>query len=107
MINPGKYNKRITVFSVFIERDEDGFEVKRETPVGCYFAYVKTTRGMTLINQGSDFEKAFTNFTIRYTDKIKRDMLIGYNGKRYSIEYLNNVDENNTELEMQCREVTK
>ena len=37
----------------------------------------------------------------------KRDMLIKYNDKMYSIEYLNNIDEADIELEIQALEVTK
>jgi hypothetical protein len=33
-------------------------------------------------------------------------MEIDFNGKTYEILYLNNVDEANVELEMQCKEVT-
>ena len=55
-----------------------------------------------------DFEKAYTNFTIRYPKtEITRDMQIDFNSKTYSIEYLNNVDEENIELEIQAKEVTK
>ena len=63
---------------------------------------------MTIIINNSDFEKAYTNFTIRYPNNvtINRDMMVEYNGKNYTIEYLNNVDEANVELEMQCKEVT-
>ena len=56
----------------------------------------------------TDFEKAYTNFTIRYPKvEITRDMLIEYNGKTYSIEYLNNIDEENIELEIQSKVVEK
>ena len=34
------------------------------------------------------------------------NMLIEFNGKEYTIEYLNNVDEANVELEIQAKEVT-
>ena len=34
-------------------------------------------------------------------------MIVVFNSKDYKIEYLNNVDEENIELEMQCKEVTK
>ena len=68
---------------------------------------MKTTRGMTLIKNGTDFEKAYTNFTIRYPiTEINRDMLIEFNGKEYTIEYLNNVNEEGVELEIQAKEVT-
>ena len=71
------------------------------------YARIKTTRGMTLIKNNTDFEKALTNFTIRFPHtSINRDMQVEFNGKTYSIEYLNNVDEENVELEMQCKEIT-
>ena len=34
-------------------------------------------------------------------------MIIEFNSKTYTIEYLNNVDESNVELEIQAKEVTK
>ena len=72
------------------------------------FAKVKTTKGYTLISNNTDFEKAYTNFTIRYPKvEITRDMNIIYNNKKYSIEYLNNVDEENIELEIQAKVVNK
>lgn len=108
MINPGNYNKKISIYTVQESEDNDGYIQKVETVVLETFAKVKTTRGYTLIASGSDFEKAYTNFTIRYPKtKITRDMLIKYNSKVYTIEYLNNVDEENIELEIQAKEVTK
>ena len=108
MINAGEYNKRIVIYTVKEEEDKDGFKVKTETVILSPYAKVKTTKGFTLIASNTDFEKAYTNFTIRFPKtKITRDMLIGYNGKIYTIEYLNNVDEANIELEIQAKEVTK
>ncbi len=108
MINAGDYNKKIAIYTVQENEDNDGFNTKVETIVLETFAKVKTTRGYTLIASGSDFEKAYTNFTIRYPKtKITRDMLIKYNSKVYTIEYLNNIDEANIELEIQAKEVTK
>ena len=108
MINAGEYNKRIVIYTVKEEEDKDGFKVRTEAVILSPYARVKTTKGFTLIASNTDFEKAFTNFTIRFPKtKITRDMLIGYNGKVYTIEYLNNVDEANIELEIQAKEVTK
>lgn len=107
MINAGKYNKRITICEVVITKDDAGFPIKENKPVLQTYAAVKTTRGMTLIVNGTDFEKAYTNFTIRFpVTEITRDMVIEFNGKTYTIEYLNNIDEANTELEIQAKEVT-
>ena len=106
MINAGKYNKRIKIYKTEMVENENGFQEERKIPVLSPYASVKTTRGMTLIKNGTDFEKAYTNFTIRYPKKeINRDMVIEFHGKEYSIEYLNNVNEENVELEIQSREV--
>lgn len=107
MINAGKYNKRIAIYETVVTTDAQGFQTKTRTLVMTVHASVKTTRGMTLIKNDSDFEKAFTNFTIRMPKvPINRDMQIDFHRKTYSIEYLNNVNEDNVELEIQAKEIT-
>ena len=113
-MNAGKYNKKIEIVEITQGKDADGFQTQTETVLLRPYASVKTTKGYTLIASGSDFEKAFTNFTIRYSDTVvrrytanNRNLRIKYNGKTYTIEYLNNVDEANIELEMQCKVVEK
>lgn len=108
MINAGDYNKKISIFKLTETEDNDGFSLKKEVIILQPFAKVKTTKGFTLIASGSDFEKAYTNFTIRYPKtEITRNMLIKYNSKIYTIEYLNNINEESVELEIQAKEVTK
>ncbi len=108
MLNAGKYNKQISIYQVITEEDTSGFKTQTKVLLLTTWADVKTTKGFTLIKNNSDFEKAYTNFTIRYPKaEITRDMLIEFNSKTYSIEYLNNVDEENIELEIQAKEVTK
>lgn len=107
MINAGKYNKKISIYATTVIKDAQGFQTKQKTLVLQTYANVKTTRGMTLIRNNTDFEKAYTNFTIRFPQTvINRDMEIEFRGKTYTIEYLNNVDEENVELEIQAKEVT-
>ena len=107
-MNAGEYNKRITIYQLTEQEDGGGFKVKTETVILSVYAKVKTTNGFTLITSNTDFEKAYTNFTIRFPKtEVTRDMMIRYNGKDYTIEYLNNVDEENVELEIQAKEVTK
>lgn len=107
MINAGNYNRKITIYSVVVTEDNQGFPIETKTVVLQPYASVKTTKGMTLIINNSDFEKALTNFTIRYPHTpINRDMLIEFRGKTYTIQYLNNVNEANIELEIQAKEVT-
>lgn len=108
--NAGKYNKKITIVKDkgdLLVTDSSGFPVRDYDTVLSTWAEIKTTKGFTLIANGTDFEKAYTRFTIRYPQTtITRDMFVLYGGKRYSIEYLNNVDEANVELEIQAKEVT-
>ena len=107
MINAGKYNKRIDIYAVTYVKDSHGFQSAQREKVLTTYAEVKTTSGMTLIAQNTDFEKAFTRFTIRYpVTPINRDMQIDFNGKVYTIEYLNNINEANVELEIQAKEIT-
>ena len=107
MINAGKFNRKISIYKITVTKDTQGFPVKKRELILSPYASVKTTRGMTIIKNNSDFEKAYTNFTIRFpVTVIDRDMEIDFNGKTYTIEYLNNVDEANVFLEMQCKEVT-
>lgn len=107
MMNAGKYNKKIVIYGITKTKDSQGFPIEEKTVVLTPYAAVKTTKGMTLIKNNSDFEKAYTNFTIRYPKtQIERDMLIEFHGKTYTIEYLNNVNEDGIELEIQAKEVT-
>ena len=108
MINAGKYNRKIDIYAVEFVKDSHGFQSASRTLVLTTWAAVNTTKGMTLITNNSDFEKAYTRFVIRYpVTRINRDMQIDFNGKTYTIEYLNNIDEANVELELECKEIQK
>ena len=114
MINAGDYDKKISIYQIEEVEDNDGFTIKNEVVILQPFSKLKTTKGYTLITNGSDFEKVYTNFTIRYSQKVEetyyesnRKLYVKYKNKIYSVEYLNNIDEANIELEMQCERVTK
>lgn len=105
--NAGDFKHRIKIIKEKLGKDADGFKTVPSTELVLEtWAEVKTTKGFTLITNGTDFEKAFTRFTIRYPlTPIDRDMIILYGGKSYTIEYLNNVDEAHVLLEIQAKEV--
>lgn len=115
-LNAGKYNRRIVIYEVVQGIDDAGFSENVEEEILVTYADVKTLRGYTLITNNSDFDKAYVNFTIRYSKKVEdayynseksnRDVLIKFRGKDYKIEYLNNLDFANVELELQAKEVT-
>lgn len=105
--NAGAFKHKIDIVKEIRTKDENGFDVITTETILSPYAEIKTTKGFTLIANGSDFEKAFTNFTIRYPiTPIDRDMIILYWGKKYTIQYLNNVNEANVLLEIQAKEVT-
>lgn len=108
MLNAGKYNRLINIYGFKEVEDNEGFNNSKEKLILTTYASVKTTRGYTLLKNDTDFEKAYTNFTIRYPlIEITRDMIIQYNSKFYTIEYLNNINEDNVELEIQAKLVEK
>ena len=104
--NAGKFNRSIIIYKIKKCNEVAGFPNKTETLILQPYAEVVTTKGFTLIMNNTDYEKALTRFTIRYpVTPITYDMIIKYRGKTYSIEYINNVNEANVELELQCKEV--
>ena len=108
MINAGKYDHRIQIVKPKVSHDADGFPTTVDEPVLEAYASVRTTRGYTLIKSGTSFEAATTNFTIRcpLKTKIDRDMVVLFDGRRYEIQYLDNINYANVELEIQGAEVT-
>lgn len=117
MINAGKYSKKIIIYQLIDDKDSAGFPIQVEQEVLTTYASVKTTRGFTLIANNSDFEKALTNFTIRYSETVEnayynseysnRDMYVKFRNKNYIVQYLRDVDESRVEIEMQCKEILK
>ena len=107
MIDAGKYKYKITIIKEIKTKDAQGFWHDESVVVLQPYAEVKTTRGFTLIANDTDFEKAYTRFVFRFpVTVIDRKMFVLFRGKKYSIEYINNINEANIELELQCKEVT-
>ena len=55
------------------------------------------------------YEAIFIEYAILEdrTESILKHANVKYKDKTFTVEYLNNIDEANTELEMQCKRVTK
>jgi len=107
-MNVGELDKLITITQIVKGKDADGFPVDvRKVIASDVWARVKTTRGYTLIKNGTDFEKAYTNFMIRYISGIETGMTVTFNSQDYKIVYANNINEENEWLELQAEKVTK
>ena len=108
MINAGKYNKKITIKRTVRTPDVSGFKTDVDTLIGSYYAEIKNMAGTTVIRLGSDWEQATTRFVIRKpAETIKRDDTILYDGRRWRILYVRDINERGAELELQAEEVTK
>lgn len=116
MINAGKYNKQISIYKTVQGKDADGFPQNTEALVLSPWAEVKNTSGYTLIASGSDFESATTRFVFRYSQKVldaynnadtDRKLTVEYNGRKYSVEYMRDIDDRHEETEVQGKAVTK
>lgn len=106
--NAGDFRHKIQIVSGSYVKGANGAKTWQQSAVVLEpYAMVKTTKGFTLIVNDSDFEKATTNFTIRFPiTPVSRDMRINFRNKVYEILYLNNVDEADTLLEIQAKEIT-
>lgn len=90
LINPGNFNKKITIVQFELQKDPDGFKEQKEIIVLKTWAKVSNTSGTEIIRGNSDFSRINTRFLIR-TPKIKldKDMVIKFNDDIYEIVYIN------------------
>jgi SPP1 family predicted phage head-tail adaptor len=106
MINAGDFNQRITIVRDTPSDDGEGFNSKTRTTVVSAWAKVNTTKGFTLISQGSNFENATTRLLIRKPNaSISRKDLVLFKGREWKIRYLNDIDEAGVFVELQVEEV--
>lgn len=93
-INPGKLNKKIQIVKVIENKDEDGFPIKEEELILKTFASINNTTGKTMIESNASFENANTRFLIRTPKaEIKTNYYIKYKEYIYSIDFINNYNE--------------
>lgn len=107
MINAGEFNRRITIVRDTKAEDGEGFNTPTRTEVCKAWAKVNSTKGFTLVSQGSNFEDATTRFLIRKpTATISRKDIVLYKSKEWRIRYLNDLyDEGNALVELQLEEI--
>jgi SPP1 family predicted phage head-tail adaptor len=108
MINAGDFNKRVDIVRHTTITDKDGFTTVQDTVICSAWAKVNTTKGFTLVSQGSNFEDATTRLLIRKPSvEITRKDIVKYKAKDWKIRYLNNIDDDDAFIELQVEEVTQ
>ena len=95
-INPGEFKKKIQIIKIEMTKDKDGFKVPTERVILRTYASITNTSGKTLITSNASFENATTRFLIR-TPKQQINTLytIKYNDHYYTIDFVNNYNEDN------------
>lgn len=104
-LNIGKMDKRITFLKQGGGIDAMGQEIEGEwQPYKTVWATVKALRGGEYWEAQKVRPEKTYKVTTRYNTEITTDMKIQYRDKILEIEYINNVNEADYMLEMQCVE---
>lgn len=108
VINPGNFDKKITVIKFETRKDSDGFEEKSEVVVLLTWAQVTNVSGTEILRSNSDFSEVKTRFLMR-TPKIKldKDMVIKFDGNTYNIVYINDYGYDKKYIEIIAELVSK
>lgn len=90
LINPGDFDKKISIIKFDITKDNDGFEEKSEIVVLTTWAQATNVSGTELLRSNSDFAEVKTRFLMR-TPKVSldKDMFIKFADNSYNILYIN------------------
>ena len=106
MINAGDFNRRITIIKREKTTNSNGFDTTTDTVICKAWAKVNTTKGYTLVTQGSNFEDATTRLLIREPAvDLSRKYLVLFAGREWKIRYLNPIDHEGKFTELQVEEV--
>lgn len=116
MTNPAKYRNPVVFEELKKYQNKSGHWVEEwvESELGKIHAQIRTVRGKEFFMAGAEQAKVFSRINIRYRKDIEKK----YNelGERlrlkrlkdnriYNIEYINNLEERNIELEIIANEV--
>ena len=108
-VDAGKLSKRVQFLRRPAARDKDGYPspavpvLVRET-----WAQYSQTSGTELVRAGAEFGEAKVRFLTRYyPDILDRRLLICYQGRKYSIVYVNTYGDEGKYTEYWCERYTQ
>lgn len=99
----GKLDKQIIIQRVIGEERINGFPVKQWCNVHQCKAYIRTITGDEIFKRGTEVVTSKILIKIAYTDvNIDEDMRVLYRGKTFNIRQVENIEENNTFIDLVC-----
>lgn len=114
MVNPAKYRNQLQFEELSKHQNNAGLWIEEwiESDLGRIYAQVRTVRGKEFFLAGAEQAKVFARINIRYRKDIEEKyyelgekLRLKYGNKIYNIEYINNLEERNIELELIVNEV--
>ena len=89
-VDAGELNKRISVFRLKRETHPEGYDVWTEETLLSRWAKVTKNSGTTVMKANAEFDSETRRFLIRYSSQeITEEDFVRYQGRVYSIEYVN------------------
>lgn len=105
-VNPGELNKRIEIYCMDSEDDDEEFPVPVKKTVRSTWASFKRTSGTEKFRSGKDMSEVQCRFLARHTlRELNTDMKILYDGATYEILYINDYEDSHRYDEIWCRKV--
>lgn len=105
-VNPGELNKRIEIYCMDSEDDDEEFPAPIKKTVRSTWASFKRASGTEKFRSGKDMSEVQCRFLVRHTEKkLTIDMKILYNGASYEILYINDYEDSHRYDEIWCRKV--
>lgn len=113
-MNPAKYRNPVTFQEFKSAQNEEGYLVEEwiNSDLGTTFSQIRNIRGNEFIMAGANQVKVSARINMRYRkDVVDKDFELGkklrikFGSRIFNIEYINNLEERNIELEILVDEV--
>lgn len=99
-IDPGKFNKKITVYEKSDKKDSEGFRTGERINIKNVWASFKRLSGSEKMQAGIDLAEEKVRFLCRYRSWIHAGMFIEYSGTVYNIIFVNDYGDDHRYMEV-------